>query len=341
MRGKLGIGAVLLAVVSTLVIGTQPASAAGPSPVYAPSGAIADPGVLRVNDGFLVFSTGGRGEVSSGETAGGPWEPVGPAVDLRDPPSWVADEPIWAPDAWRTSDEFVLYYSAVAKHFGGQRCIGVATSEQADGPYTPFGDTPLVCPRGEHGADDTVPGRPVTSAGVIDPSPFMNDEGQRFLLYKTQGTPSSLRMLRLTDSGRHWVGNPSGELLQRDTIIENPVMVQRGSRFVLFASRYGYGNCSYATVWLRSSSMWNFAGATENSLMTTSDTGICGPGGADVTPSLNGAWRIFTHGWVCGAGTSPCTNGQIDNGVAHRRALYAAVLDWGGDGATPRVGTFF
>lgn len=116
-------------------------------------------------------------------------------------------------------------------------------------------------------------------------------------------------------------------------------MVQRGSQYVLFASRYGYDNCSYATVWLRSTDRWNFAGATEHSLMTSGGTGLCGPGGADVTPSLDGGWRIFLHGWVCGTGTSPCTDSQIANGVAHRRALYAAILNWASDG-TPSVGMF-
>jgi arabinan endo-1,5-alpha-L-arabinosidase len=339
MRWKPGFGAVLLAVVSALV--APPATAAGPSPVYAPDGSVADPGVLRANGGFSVFSTAVDGRVSRGDTASGPWRHVGPAVDLRQPPSWVdTGKAVWAPDAWQTSAGYVLYYSAVAKGFDGQRCIGAATSDQPDGPYVPVGDIPLVCPGGRHGAEDAVPGRPVAGAGVIDPSPFVDNEGRRFLLYKTQQTPSSLRMVRLGEAGLHWAGNASGELLQRDGIIENPVLVQRGSSFVLFASRYGYDNCSYASVWLRSADKWNFAGATEHTLMTTSGTGICGPGGADVTPSLDGGWRVFLHGWVCGGGTAPCTTGQIENGVAHRRALYAAVLNWGSDGATPNVGAF-
>ncbi|MFT7839794.1 glycoside hydrolase family 43 protein [Saccharothrix sp. BKS2] len=341
MYRKTGFGAVLLTVVSAFVLVTPPATAAGPSPVYAPEGSVADPGVLRVNGEFYVFSTAGNGRVSRGDTANGPWRQVGPAVDLSDPPSWVdTGQAVWAPDAWRTSAGWVLYYSAAARGFGGQRCIGAATSDQAGGPYTPVGDTPLVCPGGRHDGEDTVPGRPVAGAGVIDPSPFVDGEGRRFLLYKTQQTPSSLRMLRLGDGGLHWTGNPSGELLRRDGIVENPVMVQRGSEYVLFASRYGYHNCSYATVWLRSRDKWDFAGATEHALTTTAGTGICGPGGADVTPSLDGGWRIFLHGWVCGAGTAPCTTAQIENGADRRRALYAAILHWG-SGATPSVGAFF
>jgi hypothetical protein len=335
--------AALTAFLTVLLVAAPDGWAAAPSPVYAPSGSIADPGVLRDNGGFYVYSTAAKGTVSHGDEAAGPWKNVGAALDLSDPPSWIATgNAIWAPDVWHTSAGYVMYFSAVATDFGGQRCIGVATASTAAGPFKPNkADPPLVCPGGRHGGEDTVPGRPVANAGVIDPSPFQDSEGRKFLLYKTQQTPSSIRMVRLGTKGLHWAGNASGELVRNSGIIENPVMVQKGSQFVLLASRYGYDNCSYATVWMRSTNKWSFSGATEHSLMTSSGTGLCGPGGADVSHALNGTdWRIFLHAWVCGSGTAPCTNTQISNGTAHRRVLYAAVLNWGSDGATPSVGAF-
>ncbi|MFF0342588.1 glycoside hydrolase family 43 protein [Kribbella sp. NPDC004875] len=329
--------ALLLAVAGALVI-VSPAEAAAPEPVYAPDNSVADPGILRSGGDFYAFTTGPNGRVSRGDTASGPWSSVGTALETA--PAWMdTTADVWAPDAWQTSAGYVLYYSAVAKSFGGQRCIGVATSSQAGGPYQPIGDAPLVCPDGRHGGEDAVPGRPIAAAGVIDPSPFQDSDGNRFLLYKTQQIPSSLRMVALDDAGLHAAGSDSRELLRRDGIIENPTMVQRGSQYILFASRYGYDNCSYATVWLRSTDRWNFTGATENSLMTSAGTGLCGPGGADVTPSLDGGWRIFLHAWVCGTGTTPCTDAQITNGDPHRRVLYAAILNWSA-GNTPSVGAF-
>ncbi|WP_212825383.1 family 43 glycosylhydrolase [Catellatospora sp. TT07R-123] len=325
-----------------LLLASQGAAyAAAPTPVYAPSSSIADPGVLRENGDFYVYSTGSAVRVSRGDEAAGPWTDEGAGLDLTPRPAWMADDGIWAPDVWRTSAGLVMYFSAVAKDFGGQRCIGVAVNTGTD-PGATFQPTdhPLVCPGGRQGGDDRVPGRPIADAGVIDPSPFTDSDGKRFLLYKTQQTPSTLRMVRLTADGVSWFGSDSGELLQRDGIIENPVLVQRGSQFVLLASRYGYDNCSYATVWLRSTDRWHFGGATEHSLLTTAGSGICGPGGADVTESLDGGWRLLLHGWVCGTGTKPCTTSQIDGGADHRRSLYAAVLSWGADGATPTVGAF-
>ncbi|WFE66118.1 glycoside hydrolase family 43 protein [Micromonospora sp. WMMD714] len=327
----------LVAVAVALAAGTAaaPAAAATPQPVYAPSGGIADPGVVRHNDTFVVFATGTRAPAHRGETASGPWTALD--TTLGSVPDWAENGAVWAPDAVRTATGWVLYYSLPAKGKNGQRCIGAATSDTVDGPYAPVGAAPLICPGGAHGADDVVAGRPVAAAGVIDPSPFEDADGKRFVLYKTQQTPSSIRMLRLDDTGTRWVGNASGELVRNSGIIENPVLRQRGSTYVLFASRYGYDNCSYATVYLTSTDRWNFQGKTEHSLLTTAGTGICGPGGADLVPALvDDEQRLFLHGWVC-AGTTPCRQ-RADGSLPAdaRRALYAAIFRW--DGATPRVG---
>ena len=332
---RLGVLGALSALAAGLltVVTVRPASAAAPQPVYAPAGtSVADPGMVRTGGKFYAFTTGGRAPVHTAGKAAGPWSTVGPA--LKRLPTWADTGAIWAPDVVKTSAGWVLYFSARAKNFDDQRCIGVAVASSVTGPYEPR-DTPLICPGGRHGAPDKVANRPVANAGVIDPSPFKDAAGRRFILYKTQKTPSSIRMLRLNDKGTNWIGNASKELVRSSGIIENPVMVQRGSTFVLFASRYGYNNCSYATVYMKSSNKWNFAGKTQHKLMTTASTGICGPGGADITRAHTGGWRIFLHGWICGTGTSPCKDTPGPNA---RRALYAAVLKW--DGSTPRVGKF-
>ncbi|WP_176738438.1 hypothetical protein [Micromonospora pallida] len=106
----------------------------------------------------------------------------------------------------------MLYYSLPAKGKNGQRCIGVADADDVRGRYEPLGDAPLICPADSRGADDAVPGRPVAAAGVIDPAPFQDAEGRRFVLYKTQQTPSTIRMLRVNDDGTRWIGNASREL---------------------------------------------------------------------------------------------------------------------------------
>ena len=326
-----------IAVTAAVLLAPSPAAAAAPPPVFAPSGGIADPGVVRTNGDFYAFSTGTRAPLSRGDEAGGPWRDLANPA-LGSAAAWADPGAIWAPDAVQTSAGWVLYFSAPASGKNGQRCIGTATSDSVEGPYVPS-ISALICPGGSHGADDPVAGRPVAGAGVIDPSPFQATDGRRYVLYKTQQTPSSLRMLQVDDAGLAGI-DTSQELVQNSGIIENPVMVQRGNYYVLLASRFGFDNCSYATVWMRSTGRWNFANAAEHTLLSTSGTGICGPGGADISPSLDGGWRIFLHGWVCGSGTSPCRPADAPFTGPHRRVLYAAVLNWGSDGATPSVGAF-
>jgi arabinan endo-1,5-alpha-L-arabinosidase len=331
-----GIGPATLVVTAAVTLASAaPAKAAPPKPVY---GHAADPGVTRAAGDFVAFTTGSRAPVARGDSAPGPWASRGRALSGLG--SWSSGGAVWAPDAWQTPAGWVLYYSAPAKGMNGQRCIGVATAAQVEGPYTP-NDIPLACPNRALGADDTVPGRPVANAGVIDPSPFLASDGKRYLLYRTQKTPSSLRMVRLGSSGIHAISE-SRELRQSAGIIENPVMVQRRSSFVLFSSRHGWNNCSYDTAWYRSTGRWRFANQTPHRLLDTSGSGICGPGGADVVRSFDGGTRIFLHGWRCEypSGVRNCASTADLESHPHFRSMYAGVLGWGSDGATPNVVRF-
>lgn len=332
--GRLGrVVMVCVGLVASWVMVSQLAAAAAPGPVYSGS-QVADPGVVRTGGNFYAFATGSKAPMFRGDEAAGPWTSLGPA--LAGVPGWATSGSVWAPDVVQTPAGWVMYFSLPAAGMNGQRCIGVATASAVTGPYTPQAN-PLICPGGKNGAPDTVPGRPVAAAGVIDPSAFETSDGRRFILYKTQQTPSSIRMLRLNDNGTDWINNASGELYQNSGIAENPKMVQRGSTYVLFTSRYGYNSCGYVTAYFTSTNMWDFHGAAQHNLATQSNTGgLCGPGGADVTPSLDGGWRIFIAAWVC-SGTSPCTSSGVVPGTA-RRVLYAAILNW--DGATPSLGAF-
>ncbi|REF00441.1 glycoside hydrolase family 43 protein [Thermomonospora umbrina] len=300
-----------------------------PRPVYRAD--FPDPGVVRDGGRFVAYATGDQVNAARGETASGPWRSLGKALPSLGP--WaMAGRGVWAPDVVKTSAGWVMYYSAVpigAKKVGDsyQRCIGVAVSKS--GPGGPFAATsrPLICPT-DPGAADRVPGRPVASAGVIDPSPFRASDGRRYVVYKTQQMPSSIRMLAVSGDGRSGAGRPSRELVRHSGIIEAPVMVERRGRFFLFVSRFSYANCSYATRWLWSSDRWRWTGP-HNDLLTTAKTGLCGPGGADVAPSLDGGTRIFFHAWNT---RSPSPT--------RRRQLYAGILTWGRDGLTPTVSGF-
>jgi hypothetical protein len=314
---------------------TAAASAwAAPTPVYAPAGAFADPSVASHAGQFFGMATGSLVPSAQGDYASGPWMGEGPALTSR--PSWATGSSMWAPDLEHIGpNQWVLYFAApVAGLEPNQRCIGAATATSPLGPFTPVSGGPLVCP----GIADTpppgdpVPNRPIATAGVIDPSGFLDSDGTRFLLYKTQQLPSSLRIVRLNAAGTHVAsGTTSRQLSRSDRIVENPVIVKRGGAYILFASRGPYNMCSYETIWMRAGSLAAnaFDNVTEHPLLTrTGTSGVCGPGGADIAEALDGGQRIFFHGWLCGTGTNPCPadfNSMQDNG---RRGMYVGVLGW-------------
>ena len=325
------------------VVATGPATAAvepapTPQPVFATTtGEAADPGLVRDGNEYYAFLTGGPlARVISANTPQGPW--VEQANALSRWGAWASGKgAVWAPDVVHTSAGWVLYYAAIAKGFAGQRCIGTAVSDSPAGPYEPA-DSPLICPL--LGGEDPAADRPDLTAGVIDPSPFQASDGKRYLLYKTQKTPGTLRMFPVSDDGLHGRGEVSHELVRHADSIENPVMVQRGDSYVLFAAANWYDQCKYSTVWRRSDDMWSFADKEEHVLLDQASTGLCGPGGADVVASGNGPDRIFLHAWVCGDQGTPCDyEGQVTD-PTKRRVIYAATLTWGEDGATPQVPAF-
>ncbi|WP_434389906.1 family 43 glycosylhydrolase [Melittangium boletus] len=321
-------------VVFVACLGVSAPVLAAPRPVYAPSGSsFADPSVVSHDNRFYGMATGSLVPSAQGTVASGPWSAQGPALTAK--PSWATGGGMWAPDLERIgANEWVLYFAApVSGLDDNQRCIGAATASSPLGPFTPVPGGPLVCPGRADvpTAEDTIPGRPLTNAGVIDPSGFKDSDGARFLLYKTQQLPSSLRIVRLNAAGTHVAsGATSRQLLRSERIVENPVLVKRAGDYILFASRGPYNLCSYETIWMRAGGLGAnaFQDVTQNPLLTDGNTGgVCGPGGGDIAAALDGGQRLFFHGWLCGGGPCPVNfNAQTDEGG--RRGLYVGVLGW-------------
>ncbi|MCY7400528.1 MAG: family 43 glycosylhydrolase [Nocardioides sp.] len=295
-----------------------------------------DPTVVSTPSGLVGYSTGDLVPHAWSRNDNGRWQRE-PGV-LAKRPSWAREGGIWAVDVARVRGRWLLYFAAPVRGLGEHgRCIGVARATRARGPFRPVGRSPLVCPSyadAPQALDPLLPRDPsLPRAGVIDPSVFIDSAGAPHLLYKTDRTPSTIRMVALTRSGQGvGSGEVSRELVRSEGVVENPVLVEQPEGFVLIVSEGDWTTCDYRTLWLRSTDLSTWAAAETGVLLDEETSGLCGPGGADLVevPGRPKS-RLFLHGWTCHSTDLPCAGrSKWDHRDRARgvRAMYAAVLGW-------------
>lgn len=301
-----------------------------------------DPSVARFRQGLVAVSTGPLAPRAWLPGPGAAWRDIGSALKKR--PAWSTTGKIWAADIVKAKGRWLLYYSITVKGLHRQgRCIGVAVAPTPLQPFVNKSKHPLVCPRKAKAPR----ARDLASAefprkGVIDPSAFVSATGKRYLLYKTQGKPSTIRMVRLTGSGlRKMPGKKSREILRVPQTIENPVLLQRRHRFFLFTSEGDYTHCGYHTSWRSAGSLGRLSKVRRHRLLSGVQGEVCGPGGADIVDLATGP-VVFYHGWTCYSRDHSCPQSfrvSRHSKMRPKRSTYAAPLRWAG--RKPRAGTAF
>jgi len=304
-----------LALLTALLLSLTLPSYAGPVMPLEHSQSVADPSVVKTkkNKKYVVVGTGEQ-VVRMTSKNGRRWKAISPALIIR--PAWARTSgDIWASELVQLGGRWLLYFAApVAGMNASSRCIGVAASSSATGQFTPVGDAPLVCPAAaatppaaDQMIDAGLTAPTMESHGAIDPSIYVGPQNV-FLLYKTDGIPSSIRLLKLARNGLTPLGEPSMTLVVSAGVVENPVLLKRGRWFYLFTSVGDYATCGYAETWRRSDSPYLWLGA-EHVILSKPKNKLCGPGGADVITEGRGKKRkvtLYFHAWVCRDKGKPC-----------------------------------
>lgn len=213
-------------------------------------------------------------------------------------------------------------------------------------PSAPTSTPPAVYPGGPDCTDLTPPAKPQTASnviGAIDPSLFVDSNRQPYLLYKTDGIPSSIRILPLSADGLRPAAitdqtapqAASRPIVNSTGVLENPVIVKHGGRYYLFDSQGDYARCSYTTVWRSSTSLTDWSRSPGHVFLARKNTHkLCGPGGADILP-LAHKTLIYFEAWTCKRSWKPCGRRfWAYSGKWERkhpvRALYGAKLTFPG-----------
>ena len=183
-----------------------------------------DPSVIRVGQTFWATATTSQ------------WAPLFPllkSTDLvnwtragavfQDPPAWSAGS-YWAPEIAQDRGRFFVYYTARRKN--GPLCVAVATARQPQGPYADQG--PIVC----------------QDAGSIDAALVVDEEGQRYLVWKEDGNsrkmPTPIWAQPLSADGTALTGTRR-ELIRNTApweahLVEGPYILRRDGWFYMFYS---------------------------------------------------------------------------------------------------------
>lgn len=224
-----------------------------------------DPSIIQYNNTFYAFATTNgintNVQIASKSSTSSTWSLWSGFDALPIVGSWSlgqisyngwSDHQVWAPNVIQNdSGLFVMYYSAsltIAPRF---HCTGVATSSTIEGPYTPSGSNPLLCP--------------VSQGGAIDASGFQDVDGSRWIVYKIDGNslgnggvcgntvppiqPTSIMLQRVDGDGITIRGTAIKLLDRQDSdgpLIEAPALVRApGGWYVLFFSSGCYDSDLY------------------------------------------------------------------------------------------------
>ena len=194
-------------------------------------------------------------------------------------PSWANPYAglTWAPAVVRINGVYNMYYTAGSTSLNTQ-CVGRATSTVAAGPFRDTSSGPFVC-------------QP-SLGGTIDPQPFRDSDGTRYLLYKSNGNNGgNLRNIiwiqQMSADGSTLQGSAT-QLLVADaawenTVVEAPFLqICKGGKYCLFYSGYPYNSCAYATgVATANTVRGPYTKEPRNPILAGSGS-LCGPGGASL-----------------------------------------------------------
>lgn len=195
-----------------------------------------------------------------------------------------------------------MYFSALSSKDTSAHCIGTATSKSIKGPYT-LNDKPLACPLDKNGA--------------IDATGFQDDDGSRYVLYKTEDTATTIHLQPMEADGVTPKGNTT-TLLQKGPndgpLIEAPSLVKKEGTYYLTFSSHMFNSGDYDAKYATAT---NVAGpyTRQGVLLKTGDKTnngtVTSPGGSDF--SEDGSKIVFhAH-----------RNGKD---VSQGRAMYAAEI---------------
>lgn len=245
-----------------------------------------DPSVVKIGDSYWATATTSN------------WAPVFPLLEstdlihweLRDHvfsqlPDW-ADYYFWAPEISYDNGKVYVYYSAHKRD--GNLCLGVASADKPEGPYTDHG--PLMCQK----------------AGSIDAWPMRDKNGKLYLIWKEDGNsvklPTPIWAMEMSEDRTKLIGEKK-ELFRNDApwegnLVEGVSMLRHGEYIYAFYAGAGCCGraCSYGIGVARAKDLLGpWEKFSENPLTAASDEWKCPGHGTPI--ARDGKYYFLYHAY--------------------------------------------
>jgi beta-xylosidase len=252
-----------------------------------------DPFVLRVGDAYYAYATN-AGDTNVQTLRSNDlinWEYLGDSLPRL--PDWSAwhQSLTWAPSVLQRADAFVLYYTARFREADLQ-CISRASSDSPGGPFKDDSAKPFICQ--------------VDIGGSIDPSPFVDEDGKAYLLWKNDGNccgkPVGIWIQQLSDDGLALVDQPI-ELIRKDQLwehplIEGPSMVKHNGKYYLFYSANWWESLDYAVGYAICDTLTGPCVKPLKKPLFAYKGTVMGPGGEEFFTDTKGNLWMAYHAWT-------------------------------------------
>ncbi len=254
----------------------------------------ADPDILVVRNTYYAYGTNSTaGNIQIMESTDlTHWRKVGDALPTL--ASWARPGSTWAPSVVHLKRSYVLYYTAAT---AGSRvqCLSVATSRRPGGPFVDSTTAPLECQ--------------ATAGGSIDPSPYVDPDGQPYLVWKSiggGGQPATIWAQALDPEGTALVGAGPTALLRpsqpwEGSVVEAPTMVSLDGSYFLFYSGNNWDSTQYTVGVARCAGVLGPCVKPLTQALFGSQAGFEGPGGEALFTDVQGRLEMGFQAWLPGA----------------------------------------
>ncbi|HYH14022.1 MAG TPA: glycoside hydrolase family 43 protein, partial [Flavisolibacter sp.] len=245
-----------------------------------------DPSVVKIGDTYWATATTSN------------WAPAYPILKSKDLVNWKtvshvfptlpawADYYFWAPEITYENGKVYVYYAAHKKD--GNLCLGVASADKPEGPYTDHGA--LMC----------------EEVGSIDAFPMRDTDGKLYMIWKEDansvGKPTSIWIMEMDEERKKLTGEKKE--LFRNTIpwegnlVEGVSLVKHGDYIYAFYAGAGCcgGACTYATGIARSKSLFGpWEKYAKNPVLTGNQEWICPGHGTPI--EKDGRYYFLYHAY--------------------------------------------